>query len=274
MANNSPVFWSVAQLGAPNIEFSLHTMAWSVKSFSGTRFAGPSKRGENISVPFRNGALYTPKMRGAKSFTMSMWVLPHHPDGGKDPSMTYEQRSHANYLAIMDAVDVDGLFLLKKRWWENGAVQVAVAQAEFIQASSADSDDKLGFNLSIDVSLADPYFYGAVSASRALGSPYPVLGNVKTSHVYLTLTGGSAPIRVTFPDGNWVQYIGSFAGGPVTLNLDSCSATQGANYVDGLIQRNPAFSEWPMLRPTGAGVVTVAVSGGGTGSYTYQPAYR
>lgn len=273
MANNSPVFWSVAQLATPNTEFSLHTMAWSVKSFSGTRFAGPSKRGENLSVPFRNGSLYIPKMRSAKNFTMNMWVMPLHPDGGKDPVMTYEQRAHANYLTIMRAVDVDGLFLLKKRWWEDGVVQAAVAQAEFIQASSSSTDDKLGFDMSIDVSLADPYFYGGVSAARNFGTPYQVLGDVKTSHVYLTLTGGSAP-RVTFPDGNWVQYIGGFGGGSVSINLDACSATQGLNYVDGLIQRNPYFSEWPTLRPTGLGTATLTVSGGGTGTYTYQPAYR
>lgn len=257
MTNNSPVFWTANGL-------SLHTMAWSVTSFSGQRHVGPPKRGEDVTMPFRDGDMYIPKKRASRTFDISMWVLPYHPDGGRDPSMSYEQRAHKNYLTIIRAVDVEGQFNLVKRWWEDGTVRLATARAELISATSASQDDALGFDMQIQLALADPYFYGSLTLEENVSTMNAAVGDVPTNHVLLKIDPGAT---VTFPDGNWIKY-NATSGAAAVFDLSNMTAKVGSTYVNGKISRNYYLS-WPELEP--GDELTVS---GGSATIQYQPAYR
>lgn len=260
MTNNSAVYWTANN-------FSLHTMGWSVKSFGGRRFFGPSKRGEDLSVPFKRGRIYVPKSRESQWYDLNMWVLPVNDDGTRGP-LTREQQAHENWRRIIEAVDVEGQFDLTKRWYDGAAIKSATAQAEFVEGDGPDSDDGTGFYFSLKMMLADPYFY-APAAPVASGA-VTVEGEAPTDHVVITFTGGVNP-RLTLPDGNWIQYNGTVGGTPIIIRTLTGNAKRGSSYVNGMITRSPKFGEMPRLAP---GAQTLALTGGGTVSVAYDAAYR
>lgn len=251
MTNNSPVYWTANGL-------SLHTHAWSVKSFGGRRFWGPSKRGEDLHLPFRPGFVHMPKGRNPQLYDISMWVLPLNPDGTKSPTLNLAQMAHKNWRTIVGYLDVDGQFPLVKRWYEDTTVKSATAQAEFLEGDGPKTDDGQDFYCDVTLTLADPYFYGP-QVSKAIGT-ITVEGEANTARVILEI----GPGRVTFPDGNWIEYNGT---GTVTIDCLNGTAKKGTTYVNGQVERNRLFPEWPKLTP-GSNAIT------GSGTIKYQPAYR
>ena len=236
MTNNAPVYWELLQ--ADNTWFSLHTYAWSVKSFGGRRWIGGAKRGENLQLPHRRGRIYVPKQRESQDFDLNMWVFPTNNDGSKDPTKTTEQKAHENFRKLFAAFDQDGQFLLRKRWYrdngtvatQNTAIDSAIARAEFIDGSGPDSDDGAGFYCNMSLVLADPFFYsnqivpGGLTAATKAGTAVTlnnnatttldggtIKGEVKTDHVWLSLSNmASSNPRINFPDGNWIQLMSAY----------------------------------------------------------------
>lgn len=316
MTNNSPVYWEVQK--ADGSWFSLHTYSWSVKSFGGRRWTAGAKRGEDFQVPFRRGRLYVPKSRESSQYDINMWVFPTNEDGTRDANKTIEQKAHQNFRKIVDACDQDGQFRLRKRWHDDDSVVSdfgsqtnvvsAIAWAEYLDASGPESDDGRGFYMDLTFALADPYFYGnqilgsytaadkvAGGATLTTGSNnINLLGDVTTDHIWLNVTNaGTTNPKITFPDGNWIQILTTNMTNPnasIVVDLRSGVAMEStfAGYLDGtpttnryyngLIRRNPYFSNWPTLDPKKYPSSNVQVTATGTFSGTmklvYDPAYR
>lgn len=308
--DNSPVYWELQK--ADGTWFSLHTYAWSVKSFGGRRFFASAKRGDDLQLPHRRGRLYVPKSREAQTYDINMWVFPTNVDGTTDITKTVEQKAHENWRKIIDAADQDGQFRLRKRWYKDNSIKEnfktdvadAIALAELLDGSGPDSDDGHGYYMSMTFSLADPYFYGkqlvdgysaATKAASAVTLTTPgttvvtVDGDAPTDHVWLSLSNmGTSDPRITFPDGNWIQLISSaLTDNTSNIVIDcrnslairkSLSAYLGGDhsgtYVNGLIRRNPYFQSWPTLNPKNPTTNQLTVTGSGTIKLLYDPAYR
>jgi hypothetical protein len=207
-------------------------------------------------------------MREQQVFDLAMWVIPRTADGTVDPTLTRAQQAHKNWRAIVAAVDIDGAFTLTKRWYEDTTVVAASGIAEYFDGSGPDADDGSGFSCSLNLLMADPHFYRPIG-SQSVGA-VTIEGEVPTDHVVVTLSGGTNQ-RITLPDGNWLQFNGSTSTTPVVLDWSAQSAIQGGVYVNGMITRNNLFMTWPVLTP-GSG--TIALTGGGTATFTYDAAYR
>lgn len=260
MTNSTQVYWEANGL-------SLHTYAWAVASWGGSRQQPPSKRGDNLTIPFKRGQIYVPKIRDARIISLGMWMLPMNQDGTRDVTMTLEQKLHANWQTIVNAIDTEDQITLTKRWWVNTSVVSASALAEWVDGLDPDMSTTYRPEFSIDFLLTDPYFYGS-PVSQAIGNITNAPGDVPTDHVTLTLNSGTNP-RVTFADGNWVQFNGS-VGTAVVIDVAKASATQGGVYVNGLITRNPNFPSWPKVKP-GANAISLS---SGSGTIQFSPAYR
>lgn len=276
MTNNAPVYWELQK--SDGSWFSLHTYAWSVKSFGGRRFTTGTKRGEDLQLPFHRGRIWVPKTRDMQVFDMNLWVLPFNEDGSRDGTKTVAQKMHENWRKIINAVDQEGQFVLRKRWYKDDStisnqfttgITSATALAEFIDGSGPSTDDGKDFYINLTFALTDPYFYTSHSSVTLPGAG-TVAGEAPTNHVTITFTAGTNP-KITFADGNWIQYNGTVSGS-VVVDVFNGSATSGGNYVNGLITRNPEFSHWPMLVP---GTAYPTLSGtGAAGSISYDEAYR
>lgn len=287
MTDNSPVYWEVQR--ADNTWFSLHTYAWSVKSFGGRRFFAGAKRGEDVQLPHRRGRIWVPKTREAQLYDINMWVFPTNEDGSRDPDKTVEQKAHENWRKIIDAVDQEGLFRLRKRWFTDDSIkedfhtdiESALAYAEFLDGNGPDADDGRGFYINLTFSLPDPYFYSnqiidgfsatdkanaALTLTNDSNTSFTCAGDAITDHIYLHFaSSGTSNPKVTFPDGNWVQLItpsGFSASDGVVVDFHRGIAVKSTlagyldgtpsstTYVNGLIRRNPYFQNWPTLDPT------------------------
>lgn len=262
MTNNTPIYWEANGL-------SLHTYAWSVKSFGGSRNAPAPKRGEDLQLPGVRGRRYVKKVRESMQRSLAMWLMPLNQDGSVDATLTFEQMLHKNWRTILDAVDVPGQFALVKRWYDDtGVVKSATGYAEFLEGMEPEVAGGYRHEFTMDLFMADPYFYGSDQTVASLGA-MTVLGDVETDRVVLTLnvTGNA---RVDMSDGNWFTY----TGGAGTLTVDSYTgiAKLGTTPVNGLMARNPDFSQYAVLTP-GSFTVT-ATSGISSGSLVYNPAYR
>lgn len=308
--DNSPVYWEVQR--ADGTWFSLHTYAWSVKSFGGRRWFAGAKRGENVQLPHRRGRLYVPKNRESQTYDINMWVLPLNADGSKDPDKTVEQKAHENWRQIIDAVDQEGQFLIRKRWYPDDStrdtfrtdIASAIGQAEFIDGSGPDTDDGRGYYTNLTFSLADPYFYGntiidgfdgtdkaatATTLANNSTTSLTVTGDAPTDHIWLSFSSMSTSNpKITFPDGNWVQVLSS-AMTDQTSNIvvdlrnglairkplsDYLDGDYDGTYVNGLVRRNPYFSNWPTLDPMKGSTAVITTAGSGTMKIVYDPAYR
>lgn len=252
MTNSTETYWEASGV-------SLHTEAWSLRTWGGGRNATVPMRGEDYVLPFREGRTYRKKTRDSRVMPLAMWILPLSPDGTRYPGMTMEEAKEKNWELITSLFDTEAPFALTKRWRENGEIKVAVATAELLGEIEPTISGGHRIETTIIVQMSDPWFYGDV-VSEAVGT-ITVLGNKPTSRITLTLTTGQ---RVTTPDGNWVQYNGP---GTATIDCKAGTAMSGGSYVNGLVTRNPKFPEWLRLRP-GVNALT------GAGTIAYRPAYK
>jgi hypothetical protein len=251
MTNLTPIYWEASGI-------SLQTHRWAIESFGGNRNAVPNKRGENYQLAFRPGRTRTKKFREQRVLDLAMWCQPFDEDGDAIPGMSAEAAMHQNWTDLMMLFDTEDEFPLVKRWWDEGVVKSATAQAELLDAPAPEMIDATSMRFTVSLTLADPYFYVPVSA-QAVGS-ITVQGNAPTSHVVLTMGNG----RITGADGNWIQYNGS---GTATVDCFAGTAKVGVSYVNGLLERNPEFPQWMGLYP-GVNALT------GSGTIAYDAAYK
>lgn len=315
MTNNAPVYWEIQKVDGT--WFSLHTYAWSVKSSGGRRWVSGAKRGEDLIVPHRSGRVWIPKTREAQAYDLSMWVFPTNEDGSKDTTKTVEQKAHQNFRTIMNAMDQDGQFLMRKRWHKDTSIDndfgtqtnvaSAIGRVEFIDGSGPDSDDGHGFDVSLSLSMADPYFYeNVITGSSGAGVWTPaskaataqslnssgstaltLTGEASTDHIWISMSALSGDTKVTFPDGNWIELQASGLtdktseimidfreGYAIRQGMTSFFTSPSGTYLNGVLRRNPSFTKWPTLDPIRYPSSSITCTGGGTIKIVYDPAYR
>lgn len=251
MTNITPVYWEANGL-------SLHTHAWAIETKSGSRAASAPKRGNDRHVPYQTGLEWIKKMREPRTLELPMWVRPINPDGTEDTTMSKDAKLQANWDYLHQFFDEEGQFPFVKRWWRGNEVAVASGLGEVLDPPVPGKVGKNTWRFTLSVFMADPWFYGS-PITEAIGN-ITVEGTAHTHKVELTMGNG----RITFPDGNWIQYNGS---GTVVIDCEKGSVRQGTVYLNGLVDRNPRFPEWPKLKP-GPNALT------GAGSIKYYPAYR
>lgn len=250
MTNITPIYWDAWGQ-------SLHTYAWAIETKGGSHHSAAPKRGDDTLVPHHDGHQYEDKARDPHFPTLPMWIRGLNQDGSEDGTMTKEAKLTANYNYLMSLFNVDGQFPLTKRWYEGTTIKVATAQAELLDPPDVTAIDSTLWRLGWELKLADPYYYGA-QISQAIGT-ITVEGYARTSHVIVEMAAGT----VTFPDGNFLTYTGS---GTAIINCHTGMAKVGSNFVNGQVERNRKFPQFPQLVP-GSNAIT------GSGTIRYDPAY-
>jgi hypothetical protein len=115
--------------------------------------------------------------------------------------------------------------------------------------------------------ILDGVWYGsAVTQAIANGNNTVTgVGDVRTHKMVITLTGGTTP--TLFNSGYWVHFSGPMTS-PVVIDTEAGTATQGATDVS-------EFLTWNQINifQVKSGSHIIALTGGGSASISYEPAF-
>lgn len=158
----------------------------------------------------------------------------------------------------------------------NGLALVVESAARYLGGlESAQFDAPNVARVAADFVLLDGYFHGTATTTGTVTATSSVVvdGDVPTSRVTVTFTGGTAAQRlINTSTGSWVQY-GTAAGGTaVALDVQAFTATSGSASVVGNVTFNAADGSRPWLTLL-AGTNNLQLTGGGTAVITWIGEY-
>jgi hypothetical protein len=277
---------------------SLNKYSWNITTFGDGRTL-PIMRGNNIQVAYIPGQIYRPKYPDSRTITLNMWTCGIDPSTGHPAFNTHLQFSDNVQTLKNIFYNVGGAQFPLTRQWEytlpvNTGVPMGVptlvsatAMAEVAgnmqlttQGPNADSG-----TFSIDLLLADPYFYGPpITEQVNLNTVTTVINTGDDIAAYqnniVVLYGPLLYPRLTNTTPNpdtWIQLNTAIAGGDsVTFDVSNFIANRtsdGAN-LSGSITHS-GTKRWMSYNP---GVNQLSLSSSNTGdtgyaSVSFQPPY-
>lgn len=280
-------YWSIKNPKDPNTDVSLAEYCWNIKTLGGSRSALPSVRGDNIQYPFSNGRRFRPKKFDSRVITLLMWVA------GVDPA-TNQPRSSRQDVQFNDNLDkLQQLFwspseqlTLTRRWLKNPAsptLITASAKCELAGTMDPAMTGRTRADLTVDLLLADPCFYGPViNTNLTLNTPVNVV-NPGDENAYvkmtITFTGELWTPRITNSSDsrtNWIELNTIVPStDSVVVDVGNFSAVRTFNQADydGAVRHN-GYESWFLLKP-GTNTLTLTALGASSGSasISFQPPY-
>jgi hypothetical protein len=277
--NTVDEYWSWTPPGGSAI--SLQQPWLGVATIGGSRLGVPTLRGQDYEVPFRSGMVWRPKFPGPRTVTLVMWTAGIDQATGV-PADDQRLAWNDNWNAIRRAFWNRGVLgslrgTLTRQWLlTQGGVPVMVsadALAEVAGSMEPAMTGRTRADFSVDLLLADPYFYGPVR-TQTVARNNTTLVTSRGDGVVGEGTGGSFTATFTGPltspvltsDAGLSVSLDLFlpAAYTVTLDLLNFTATDslGANQVAAV---SHSGSRMWMALPSGDSTLMLT-SGSGTDS--------
>jgi hypothetical protein len=239
----------------------------------------PPLRGDDRRYAFRPGAEYRPRVTDSGSLTLGLWLLGM--DGPGSTSAAWEANYAGAERQLRRLLRPDGgrEFTISKTWTDDLGSHTATGRGIAGSIERARSGRFAG-RLTVDIGMADPFFYGsAVAVNLPAGAAVVVdnPGDALTTALTLDLAGQLSNPKVTNSTGDdvWVKLGTDIAGGD-SIRADVLTGSvlrdsDGANLIGTLT--HSGARPWLLLR-RGANTVTLTTdSGAGSGVLTFQPVY-
>jgi hypothetical protein len=142
---------------------------WNIGTWGGSRFALPTLRGQDVEVAYRAGKQNRSKYPDSRTVTLVMWTAGIDPGSGQ-PAVDQRLAFNNNWQQIRQlfwtrsvAGSVQGT--LQRQWYitQQGITGLVTASAlgEIAGTMEPTMTGRTRADFSVDVLLADPYFYGA-----------------------------------------------------------------------------------------------------------------
>jgi hypothetical protein len=237
----------------------LNTLAWNIKTKGGTRFSGPPRRGENQKIPFLEGRQYVPKLRDSRIITLEMWVRGSDEDGTYPLDPTPAELFDANWSYLCDTFQQDDQYPLVKRFRDaGGGLTTVTGMVEWVGGMEPEMHGGSLGHFSVDLLMADPWFYSGLTPVRAIDGEINILGNAPTTKVMIRTSD--------------IMQIGSreigFTGkGKATIDAVHRQVVTKRGFENDKLHRDYRDRHWISLKP---GVHKVR----GKGDIFYQAAWR
>ncbi len=261
--------------------FELQTKAYNVDRGASAGIGLPPRRGENLSVPFLDGRRHVDKHFDQRVITLNMWVRGVDPQTGIPPAAREQERQllhdHIDTLnQLFGSRTAPGALRLV---FPDGSIRQA--QAEVVDALHFVRDNSRFARFSVDLLLADPFFYAiqqTVDLRSVPASPtnwtHTNAGTARVKKAIITLAGPlSEPKVECITTGTWVQFLGDV--GPaesVVLDCETFMATKGASSVIGSV-RHDGDACWLVLAPGDNDMRVTAAGVGGSCEIRYYAPY-
>jgi hypothetical protein len=301
MTSTTETYWDVNGV-------SLQTYAFNIDTLGGDRMSPPDLRGDDLVVPYMPGERRMKKIPGPRTITLGMWVVGANEDGTIPQDEAMRRVFDRNWMKLRKTLWSRRPYRVTKRMWvheeefENSFYDVSSlpqsgsfrlitvsAIAEFAGGLAPSMDGPGRASFTVDLNLADPYFYGApisVPFSTATGGSNPgpsktinVIGDDDTTHVAMDFIGPltTPKFTATNPDGTKVttQYGNVVAQAEhAVVSASSWTATHyttGSSYKGAGYVTHTGDIFWMNLQPGENDVVLSKQAGTGTATLTYTP---
>jgi hypothetical protein len=267
-------YWNGLALQAPY---------WNITTFGGSRSGIPTLRGQDIAMAYRAGQAWRAKYPDERTVSLTMWLDGSGSAAGwpaPDAHLAFNnnwQQLRQSFFSRGAGGSVQGQ--LQRNWWltQGGSNKLvtSTAMAEIAGSMDLTMNGRTGAAFTVDLLLADPYFYGATRTQAVSGSGTitalgeGVAGEGWPSPVSTFTVQVSAPCTVTNSTAGISFTVASGPAFPVTIDV-----------LNGLITDNSGASAAGKFSHTGArlwmgllsGVNSIAVSAG-TATFTFNDAY-
>jgi hypothetical protein len=194
---------------------SLDTYAYMLTDISGIMSTAP-RRGSNVTVPGRHGAIRTPKRFDPAEAVLPMWVVGAQPDGSVPVDSTAAEEFFANRDALLNILNADPLLLQYTRG--DGSSRSAYAEV-----TEALDFARVGIGpeakVSVALTLFEGFWFDTLAVSQA------ITGTTGTIQALTAFVGATAPMddliltfgpcnnpQINFGD-SFVKYNGVIAAG-------------------------------------------------------------
>lgn len=258
--------------------------AWNISTMGGSRFGIPVLRGQNIPVPYRAGQNWRAKYPDSRTITLTMWADGQGSAAGypsSDQRLAFNNNiQQLRQLFFSRAAIGSAQGQLQRNWyWTQGGTPTLVtstALAEVAGSMDLTMNGRTNAAFSVDLLLADPYFYGAqqtraVTTSASLtglgegivGEGWPAAGtNAFTVACTAACTVTNTTAGVSFS-------LSGVTNPPVTVDILNQTVTDnsGNNLISALSHAGSRM--WMCLLP-GANAITVSA---GTATFRWNDAY-
>lgn len=281
MANSTDEYLSVNGV-------SLQTLAFNVETWGGDKEAPPPLRGDDITIPYAAGRMWTPRVVDSRTITLSMWVIGADSNGFAPSSGTRRAEFEKNWKMLRSLLwTPDAQITLTKRFRPYGSTTVttASAKAQYIGGLRPSMQGRERAMFTVDLLLSDPYFYGseieldfAAGATTRTITP-TILGDARTTDIDIDFLGARSTPKLTNSSlGHSVTYDEGLAAGNIaTLDVKGFDARWGATAP--ATSRRPGRvihagnPHWMTLAPGVQTLTLTGESGTGGASLRYRPAY-
>jgi hypothetical protein len=261
--------------------------SWNITTLGGSRFGVPTYRGQNVQVPYRAGQSWLGKYPDQRTITLTMWT-----DGQGSSSLdaaTYpasDQRLafNNNLQSIRQLFFTRGAAgsaqgQLQRNWYltqGTNKLVTSTAMAEIAGSMDLTMNGRTNAAFSVDLLLADPYFYGALqtvavtttTVVTTLGEG--IVGEGFPSSVAAFTVALSAPATVSNATAGGVSFtVSSGPSFPVTVDvLNNTVTDSGGNNVCANFS-HAGSRLWMALLPGANSIHTTA----GTATFRFNDVY-
>lgn len=273
MATSTTQFWDVD--GTP-----LQTYAYNIESLGDDRLSVSALRGTDLTIPGYPGDTFMPKMVASRKITLAMWVSGADVNGvvSGDQSAAFMQNWRTLRALLWTP---NRQIVLTKRFYVGATLITASAKAQYAGGLLPSMHGPAGAAFTVDLQLADPYFYGPqVNSTLLTGSQVVnVLGDDVTRNIQFAINGARVNPKVHSNTMNVdVQYTGTLnAGDAVAISVPTFTSSTTPS---GLASYNSVGSilhtgdpAWFLLTPGNNTIVLSSTSGIGVVTMTHQAAW-
>lgn len=219
--------------------------------------AVPDLRGDDITVPDTDGDTWVVE----RPFSAFQINLPLAVRGGTQAAFNDARR------ALIRLVKPDGIITATRRLPFTAADEDHTAPARYVGGLQPSAMyGMIDADLVLSMKILSGLWYGTLTTISASAT---ILGDVRTRKMTITLTGGTNPTLTNTTTGDSLTWTGTVGGTPIVIDNQTITAMQGATNVSGALSHSRTY---PMTFAAGAN--TLALTGGGSFSIGYYPAYQ
>lgn len=262
----------------------LNTYAWAIETFGGSRFGLPPLRGTDVAQAYRPGQSFRPKVADSRIVSMNMWVVGADPESDTGAATAAVRQQFISNLRTLQKLfwTPRREIVLTRRWEDLGGMTVADAKAQISGLMEPTFTGRHRAVLSVDLKLADPFYYGTVATHTFSPGDTFTMANpgddTSPTNLQITLTGPltnpSLSNAATTPPVV-VSYTGAIGSGE-TVVLDVAApravSSVGPTLVNSKITASGSLW-WMEMFPGNNAITFDADAGSGTCEISYRPAY-